>query len=129
MTCCRGGKGDDMIFGGIGADFLHGDAGDDMLNGGSGADEFYGGAGSDMIYADAMDIADGVINGWVHPDNVPDADDMATEGDDTTEAGSDPKTVDTVSYARLEDGVIFSLVDHAEFHVENVIGTDDDDMR
>ena len=122
----RGGRGDDMIFGGIGADFLHGDAGDDMLNGGSGADEFYGGAGSDMIYADAMDIANGVINGWVHPDEVPENDAATDDVDESTEAGSDPMTVDTVSFARLEDGVNFSLDTDAE-NVENVIGTDDDD--
>ena len=119
----HGGRGDDMIFGGIGADFLHGNAGDDMLNGGPGADEFYGGAGSDMIYADAMDIANGVINGWLDGQGDDETTDDVDEG---MESDMDPMTADTVSFARLENGVEFSLDTDADF-VENVIGTDDDD--
>ena len=95
----HGGKGDDMLFGGIGNDDLYGDAGDDMLNGGAGADDFYGGAGSDMIYADRDDTT---INGWVM---TPPADDANTPNvDESTEAGSDPRTADTVSYEKVTEG-------------------------
>ena len=120
-----GDRGDDMVFGGHGDDILHGGAGDDMLHGGPGADDYYGGAGSDMIYAES---ADGIINGWVE---TPPDDDQATDADESTEAGGDPMTVDTVSFARMMSGVgdettAWSLDTDAE-NVENVVGTSEDD--
>ena len=117
----RGGMGDDMIFGGHGVDKLHGDAGDDMLVGGPGADEFYGGAGSDMFYADN---ADTIINGWL-ADQVDDTD--TANIDESMESQVDPMTVDTVSFARLEDGVTKTLGAGGITNVENIIGTDDVD--
>ena len=76
----EGGGGNDMIFGGYGGDTLRGGDGDDILHGGSGDDTFDGGDGDDMIYADAMDES---IDGGAG------------------EMGGN----DTVSYARLEDGL------------------------
>ena len=128
----HGGGGDDMIFGGAGNDILRGDAGDDMLYGGSGNDTYYGGAGSDMIFADEMDLT---INGWVETPPEPDAD--TDDGDESMEAVSDPMTVDTVSYAGLEDGVTRTLNDPAGStvaglatitNVENIIGSQGDDV-
>ena len=118
-----GGRGDDMAWGGHGLDILHGGPGDDMLHGGPGNDEFYGGAGSDMIYAGNEDT---IINGWVQ--TPPAADDPATPGDDTTEAGGDPMTADTVSYARSKTGVEKTLGAGGITNIENIIGTDEDDM-
>ena len=157
----HGGKGDDMIFGGWGSDILAGGAGDDMLNGGkeadaAGVDTYYGGAGSDMIYANPDDT----INGWYEeyadadddgkpdspymgpPDDLvatPDDNDPATNEDESTEGGSDPKAVDTVSFARLEkavnvaganpedDPTRWTLEDKTD-NVENLVGTSENDM-
>ena len=91
--------GNDMIFGGVGNDTLHGGDGDDMLNGGAGNDTFWGGHGSDMIYADA---ADRVIYG-----NRPD--DATTTGDGNDESVEMMGDVDTVSFAKLEEGVTRTL--------------------
>ena len=121
--------GNDMIFGGAGDDTLDGGAGNDMLVGGGGADTYYGGAGNDMIYADKSDTT---INGWVE---TPPTDDTATTPDESTEAVSDPMTVDTVSYARVVDddetGVTATLSGVAGTitisNVENIIGTQYDD--
>ena len=112
-----GGKGNDMIFGGLGNDTLNGGAGDDMLHGGPGDDTYDGGTGDDMIYADE--------------------DDMSIDG------GADEGMVmggnDTVSYARLEDGVIRRLDDNVTItdvtfspgitisNVENITGSQGDD--
>ena len=121
-----GGAGNDMIFGGAGDDVLHGDAGNDMLVGGADDDTYYGGAGSDTIYADADDST---INGWVM---TPPANDDTTDNvDESTEAGSDPMAVDTVSYARVDNdddqGVVRTLSNTAGgatiSNVENIIGT------
>ncbi len=126
--------GDDMLFGGVGADTLKGGDGDDTLNGGAGADSLYGGAGSDMIHADADDAT---INGWVE---TPPTDDTATTPDESTEAVSDPMTADTVSYAKLEEGVVRTLgltaitggtgtipAGITISNVENIIGSQGDD--
>ena len=118
----EGGMGNDMLFGGIGVDTLKGNEGDDTLNGGKGNDIFYGGAGSDVIHADDGDTT---INGWV--ESPPTADDLATPGDDTTEAGADPMAVDTVSYARLEEGVTKVLGTGGITNIENIIGTPEND--
>ena len=139
----HGDGGDDMLFGGIGIDTLSGGAGDDVLNGGGGADVFYGGPGSDLIYADSTDTT---INGWliqaldgdtdgeidnpgpyVGPLNDADTADV----DESTEAGSDPMAVDTVSFEKLEEGIgasddIWSLATDA-LNIENVIGTSEND--
>ena len=116
----KGGRGDDMIFGGHGGDFLHGDAGDDMLNGGPGIDEYYGGAGSDMIYADNEDA---IINGWL-AGQVDDVD--TVDVNESMESEVDPMTVDTVSYARVKNGVT-KVLGTGITNVENIIGTDEDD--
>ena len=129
-----GGKGADMVFGGHGDDILHGGAGDDMLHGGPGTDDYYGGAGSDMIYAESTDR---VINGWYHEDNLPD-DVEGTAADESTEAGGDPMSADTVSFAKLmkavnvpgvngADPTRWTLEDNTE-NVENLIGTSEDDF-
>ena len=121
----RGDGGADMVFGGHGDDTLHGGAGDDMLNGGPGIDEYYGAAGSDMIYAGNEDT---VIDGWFHDDDAPEDDDDVDNGLESTEAVSDPKAVDTVSYARLKAGVEKTLGAGGITNIENIIGTDEDDI-
>ena len=127
----HGGGGDDMIFGGAGNDMLFGNAGDDMLWGGAGEDTYYGGAGSDTIYADESDLT---INGWVM--TPPTVDDPDIPGDERTEAVSDPMTADTVSYEKVEDGVVRTLNDPGGntptglvtiTNVENIIGSQGDD--
>ena len=122
--------GDDMIFGGVGNDTLHGGDGDDTLNGGAGNDTFWGGHGSDMIHADA---ADRVIQG-----NRPD--DTTTTGADEDESAEMMGDVDTVSFAKLEDGITRTLgsdgtgaADATDGTnvlingIENIIGTQGDD--
>ena len=117
----HGEGGNDMLFGGYGDDILWGGAGNDTLNGGAGNDKFYGGAGSDMIHADA---GDETINGWIE-----------NPGTDT-EAGKDPMASDTVSYAKLEEGITRTLSDPGGSttiggatitNVENIIGSQGDD--
>ena len=119
MDTLMGQGGDDMIFGGAGADTLMGGDGDDMLHGGPGNDTAWGGHGSDLIYADAMDTA---IYG-----NRPDDD---TTGD-VNESDEMMGDVDTVSYARLEDGVTRTLGattgDFILAGIENAIGSQGDD--
>ena len=44
-----GGRGNDMLTGGSGADQLFGGSGNDTLNGGAGDDRLYGGAGNDVV--------------------------------------------------------------------------------
>jgi Ca2+-binding RTX toxin-like protein len=44
-----GGRGNDMLTGGSGADQLFGGTGNDTLNGGAGDDRLYGGAGNDTV--------------------------------------------------------------------------------
>ena len=110
----HGGDGNDMIFGGAGADTLNGDGGDDMLVGGPGADTYNGGAGNDMIYVDLADVGQTgtPIDGG---ENAVDA-----------EMGDS----DTVSFARFSDedgGQTISLAAGIIQRVENVIGTDYDD--
>ena len=109
-----GGDGNDMIFGGVGSDMLMGQGGNDMLNGGPGVDSYVGGGGDDMIYADA--------------------DDADIDGDGDPEQMMDGN--DTVSYARLEDGVVRTLNDAGGttevggatiVNVENITGSQDDD--
>ena len=117
-----GGRGDDMAWGGHGLDILHGGPGDDMLHGGPGNDEFYGGAGSDMIYAGDEDT---IINGWL-ADQVDDTD--TADVDESMESQADPMTADTVSYARSKTGVTKELGAGGITNVENIIGTDEDDM-
>ena len=120
--------GNDMIFGGVGNDTLHGGDGDDTLNGGAGNDTFWGGHGSDMIHADA---ADRVIQG-----NRPN-DDTTADVDESTEMMGD---VDTVSFAKLEEGITRTLgsagtgaADATDGTnvlingIENIIGTQGDD--
>ena len=120
--------GNDMIFGGVGNDTLHGGDGDDTLNGGAGNDTFWGGHGSDMIHADA---ADRIIQG-----NRPN-DEATTDVDESTEMMGD---VDTVSFAKLEEGITRTLgsdgsgaVDATDGTnvvingIENIIGTQGDD--
>ena len=106
-----GGRGNDIVFGGHGNDELNGGAGNDMLHGGPGADEYDGGPGDDMIYADRDDIGG--------------ADDIDGGSNDIA-MGEDPDD-DTVSFARLEMGVTFSLVTNAS-NVENVVGTSENDI-
>ena len=122
--------GNDMIFGGFGNDTLHGGDGDDTLNGGAGNDTFWGGHGSDMIHADA---ADRNIQG-----NRPD--DPATTGADEDESMEMMGDVDTVSFAKLEEGIARTLgsdgsgaADATDGSnvvingIENIIGTQGDD--
>ena len=117
--------GNDMLFGGVGADTLMGGNGNDTLNGGPGIDTFRGGAGSDVIHADADDVD---INGY---DAV--EDDTATTEDERLD---DVMDIDTVSYAKLEDGVTRQLNTNATeiasptaaggatiLNVENIIGS------
>ena len=142
----HGDAGDDMLFGGIGTDTLSGGPGDDMLNGGRDADTIYGGAGSDLIYAESTDTA---INGWLIQ-ALDDGSNGGTAGDgiidnpgpyvgplndadtptvdESTEAGSDPMAVDTVSFEKLEDGVTATLAAGSIItNVENLIGTSEND--
>ena len=117
----HGGMGMDMLFGGIGDDDLFGDGGDDTLNGGAGNDEFYGGAGSDLIYADRDDTT---INGWVM--TPPENDDATPDVDESTEAGSDPMTADTVSYEKVTKGtagITATLEAGGITNIENMIGS------
>ena len=86
-----GGEGDDELYGGGGGDKIYGGAGKDILEGGAGEDILEGGAGSDMIHADEDDK---VIDGWLSAGNT---------------AEADPGAVDTVSYAKLEEGVTRTL--------------------
>ena len=88
--------GNDRIWGGTGNDTLDGGAGNDMLNGGAGADDdMKGGAGSDTIYADAMDVATGVIDGYGVDDD--------TDTTDADESIEDAMDVDTLSYAMVDN--------------------------
>ena len=124
MDTLMGQGGNDMIFGGVGDDTLHGGDGNDTLNGGAGNDTFWGGHGSDMIYADAMDR---MIYGNRSDDADTEADEMMGDSD-------------TVSYARLEEGVTRTLgsagtgaTDATDgtnvliMGIENIIGTQGDD--
>ena len=141
----HGDGGNDMLFGGDGADTLRGGAGDDVLNGGKHADGLYGGAGSDMIHADA---ADTVINGWLAPYdtttgadntyNAPQDDTNTSDVNESLESTNDPMAVDTVSFAKVEDGVTRALNNAGEAsptatggatitNVENIIGSQGDD--
>lgn len=45
-----GGTGDDILYGGNGADYLDGGEGNDVFLGGSDKDTLYGGAGNDIFY-------------------------------------------------------------------------------
>ena len=120
MDTLMGQGGDDRIFGGAGNDTLHGGDGDDMLHGGAGDDTFWGGHGSDLIYADATDMA---IYG-----NRPD--DPTTTADDEDESAEMMGDTDTVSYARLEEGVERTLGNDTGFiliGIENAIGSQGDD--
>ena len=56
-----GRDGDDVLFGGAGADTLRGDAGDDVLFGGAGNDTLYGGSGSDIFLYTAADTGADII--------------------------------------------------------------------
>ena len=95
-----GGAGNDKLFGGIGNDRLEGGDGDDELWGGPGSDYLSGGAGNDMIYIYGED---GTVNGGL---------------------GND-----TISYEMLTgpDGVIVALSSRLIMHIENIIGTPNDD--
>ena len=129
----HGDGGNDMIFGGFGNDVIRGGAGNDMLNGGAGNDTFWGGHGSDMIYADA---ADRVIYGN-QPDNfTPEGVAIEPATADVDESMEMMGDVDTLSYAKLEDGVTRTLgsdgtgADDATdgsnvliMGIENIIGT------
>ena len=131
----HGDGGNDMIFGGFGNDILRGGAGDDMLNGGAGADRLFGGAGDDMIHADATDIYASVADdGTITYRAVANAAARIIDGGEGN---------DTVSFAKLEDGigatgnaVTLGLLDSALETgtstyldgVENIIGTQDDDV-
>ena len=111
-----------------------------------------------MIYADATDTS---INGWLltyadtkgggsdgnSPDGKPDSPYMGppnkdgTDADESTEAVSDSKAVDTVSYEKSETGVgasgtpitlgaatTIGTTTITISNVENLIGTDEDDF-
>ena len=107
----RGEAGDDKLYGGAGNDMLEGGAGSDVLWGGPGKDTYEGGAGDDTIHADKYDV-------------------MMIDGDDKDDATENGKN-DTVSYAKLEEGVIRSLGETTEENdvtftinnVENIIGS------
>ena len=95
----RGQGGNDHIFGGKGNDTLDGGDGNDHLWGNSGTDIYKGGAGNDTIYASK---------------------------DDTNIDGGDG--IDTLSYARLEDDPGSITLSGSTINIENIIGSQDDDM-
>ena len=95
----HGQDGNDHIFGGKGNDTLDGGDGNDHLWGNSGTDIYKGGAGNDTIYASK---------------------------DDTNIDGGDG--IDTLSYARLEDDPGPIVLSDSTINIENVIGSQDDDM-
>ena len=132
----HGDGGNDMLFGGVGADTLRGGAGDDVLNGGAGNDTFWGGHGSDMIYADA---ADRIIHGN-QPDNFTADGTATTPATPANESEEMEGDVDTLSYARGEEGIARTLgsdgtgaADATDgsnvliMGIENIIGTQGDD--
>ena len=49
--------------------------------------------------------------------------------DESMESAVDPMTVDTVSYARLKAGVMKTLEADGISNIENIIGTDENDIR
>ena len=108
----KGGAGNDRLYGGPGGgdgkgddtnkDTLHGEAGDDKLYGGAGEDKLYGGAGSDVLWGGpGKDTYEGGAgDDTIHADK----DDKAIDGDDEDDTTDNGKN-DTVSYAKLEEGV------------------------
>ncbi len=110
----HGQAGDDKLYGGAGDDKLYGGAGSDVLWGGPGEDTYEGGAGDDTIHADKDDV-------------MIDGDGDGDDEDDATENGKN----DTVSYAKLDDGVTRILGGTGDgvtiSNVENIIGSQGDD--
>ncbi|MEZ0470990.1 beta strand repeat-containing protein [Luteimonas salinilitoris] len=84
----NGAQGDDVIFGGGGADKLNGADGDDTLLGGAGSDSLNGGQGDDIIFGDADNDSlvgsDGndILNGGDGSDSL-----QGGNGDDRLEGG------------------------------------------
>ena len=118
----HGEAGDDKLYGGAGNDTLEGGDGNDVLWGGPGNDTYEGGAGSDVIHADAADKS---IYGYVMDDKT------TTDVDESIDAAGG---IDTVSYAKLEDGVTRKLSSDGAggakvdggvtiSNVENIIGS------
>ena len=118
--------GNDRLYGGWGDDVLKGGGGNDRLWGGPGNDTFWGGHGSDMIHADA---ADRNIYGNRSDDTA------TTSVDENMEMMGD---VDTVSFAKLEEGITRTLGSDGTGNatdgtnvvidgIENIIGTQGDD--
>jgi len=58
------------IFGGAGNDVIQGDAKANALYGGAGTDQLIGGAGHDVLFADAADLANGVVSGGADFDTL-----------------------------------------------------------
>lgn len=93
------GAGNDSLLGGSGEDVLDGGAGDDVLDGGSGSDTFVGNAGADHL--------------------------LGGEGEDVVDYSGGDEGVDL----SLEDGGTGGRAAGDSFDgVENVIGTDHDDL-
>ncbi|MCP4849159.1 MAG: calcium-binding protein, partial [Verrucomicrobiaceae bacterium] len=102
-----GNEGDDDLFGGSGEDNLFGGDDDDRLDGGEGNDSLFGGAGDDDLIGGP---GDDLLNGG--------------DGSDTAiySSASGPITAD------LESGVVFGASTDTLIDVENIVGSDFDDI-
>lgn len=58
------------FFSGSGNDILRGDTRDNGLYGGAGVDQLYGGEGNDVLFADAADLASGIVKGGIGFDTL-----------------------------------------------------------
>ncbi|AOF85245.1 hemolysin-type calcium-binding repeat family protein [Hydrogenophaga sp. RAC07] len=85
----NGNAGQDMIFGGGGADTLNGNAEDDLLDGGDGADSVNGGSGNDTVLGGAGADA---LNGGTEADTMT----GGADGDNVNGAAGDDRFIATV---------------------------------
>ncbi len=90
-----GGVGNDFLSGSAGHDILSGDEGDDVLEGGTGSDTLSGGDGDDSLSGGSQDdvlfgdLGNDIINGGTGDDLI-----SGGDGDDTVKGGSNNDTID-----------------------------------
>ena len=115
----NGGKGNDLIFGGMGEDTIVGGTGNDIIFGNAGADIVDGGTGGDTIYGEE---GDDILDGGEGGDFL-----SGDEGDDTLEGGAGDDHIeggegdDTVDGGEGNDLI---LGDAGDDHLEGGAGAD-----